>query len=122
MTNSEKIKLLKDIGKRLLCLEEEFKILLPNCPTIKGSEFVFTISWANSIKYIDNEVEFTVKGLHLLEILYRNKMQNEFGFGSPSPSYKIIKELSNKNNELAESLIDWIASNGGNYYIRKKER
>lgn len=119
MNTSDQIEVLKNIGKRLLCLEDEFQIFLPNYPTLRGSEFIFTISWANASKYIDDDVEYLVKGLHIVEILYRNKTQHDFGFGSPSPTHKIIEQLMTKNEELAISLREWIAGNGGNYYIKK---
>lgn len=106
----------------MLCLEEELNILLPNFPTLKGSEFIFTIGWANAIKYIDSDVEILVKGLHIVETLYKNKTQNDFGFGSPSPTHKIIQQLSTQNQNLANELTNWIAKDGGNYYIKGKNR
>lgn len=119
MNTKEQIEILKQVGKRLLCFEDEFKIILPNFPTLRGSEFIFTIGWANALKYIDSEVEYLVKGLHIVEILYRNKMQHDFGFGSPSPTHKILQQLKDKNESLAYELINWIANSGGNYYIKK---
>ncbi|MCZ8143771.1 hypothetical protein [Flavobacterium sp.] len=91
MDNINQMLLLKGIGKRMLCLESEFLTLLPNYPILKGNEFIFTIGWANAVRYIDQEVELLIKGLHVLEILYKNKTQYDFGFGSLSPSYKIFK-------------------------------
>lgn len=122
MNNSEQVILLKNIGKRLLCLEEEFKIVLPNFPTLKGSEFIFTIGWANATKYIDSDVEYFVKGLHIVETLYKNKMKNNFGFGSPSPTHKIILQIRTQNEHLADELTKWISESGGNYYIKGKDR
>lgn len=115
----EEIEIFKKVGKRLLCLEDEFQIILPNFPTLSGSEFIFTIGWANASKYIDSDVEFLVKGLHVIEILYRNKMQHDFGFGSPSPTYKILQKLRETNESLAHELSIWISNSGGNYYIKK---
>jgi hypothetical protein len=60
-----------------------------------------------------------VKGLHVLEIMYRNKTQNDCGFGSPSPTHKISQKLKEKNEPLAIELTNWIANSGGNYYIEK---
>jgi hypothetical protein len=119
MDNNKQIVLLKDIGRRLLCLEDEFQFLLPNFPTLRGSEFIFTISWANAGRYIDKDIDLLVKGLHVLEILYRNKMQNDFGFGSPSPTHKILQKLREVNEPLAIELTNWIANSGGNYHIEK---
>jgi hypothetical protein len=117
--NNNKIVLLKNIGRRLLCLEDEFQSLLPNFPTLRGCEFIFTIGWANAGRYINKDVDLLVKGLHVLEILYRNKMQNDFGFGSPSPTHKILQKLREVNEPLAIELTNWIANSGGNYYIEK---
>jgi hypothetical protein len=117
--NNKQIVLLKEIGRRLLCLEDEFQSLLPNFPTLRGSEFIFTIGWANAGRYINKDVDFFIKGLHILEVLYRNKTQNDFGFGSPSPTHKILQKLREKNEPLAIELTNWIANSGGNYYIKK---
>lgn len=120
MMNSKiQLDIINEIGKRLLCLEDEFNIILPNFPTLGGSEFIFTIGWANAIKYIDDDIEYLVKGLHIVEILYRNKTQYDFGFGSPSPTYKILQKLNETNEKLAIELSNWISDSGGNYYIKK---
>jgi hypothetical protein len=117
--NNNKIVLLKNIGRSLLCLEDEFQSLLPNFPTLRGCEFIFTIGWANAGRCINKDVDFFIKGLHVLEIMYRNKTQNDFGFGSPSPTYKILQKLKETNDSLAIELTNWIANSGGNYYIKK---
>ena len=114
--------MLKKIGERLLCLDEEFNVILPNYPTLKGSEFIFTIGWANATKYIDSDVEIFVKGIHIVETLYKNKTQNNFGFGSPSPTHKIIEQIKTQNEHLAFELTKWISESGGNYYIKGKDR
>lgn len=119
MNTIEQIEIFKKVGKRLLCMEDEFQIILPNFPTLRGSEFIFTIGWANASKYIDSDVEYLVKGLHIIEILYRNKIQHDFGFGSPSPTFKIIQKLKETNEAQAIELTKWIANSGGNYYIQK---
>jgi hypothetical protein len=122
MDTSEQIIMLKKIGERLLCLDEEFNVIIPNFPTLKGSEFLFTIGWANATKYIDSDVEIFVKGIHIVETLYKNKTQNNFGFGSTSPSHKIIEQIKIQNEHLAFELTNWISESGGNYYIKGKER
>ena len=43
---------------------------------------------------------------------------NDFGFGSPSPTKKVIQVLEKKDKEQAHELHEWIAKNGGNYYIK----
>jgi hypothetical protein len=120
MNRIEQTILLKRIGERLFCLKEEFDILLPNFPTLKGSEFIFTIGWANAKKYIDSDIEFFLKGIHIVEALYKNKTNNNFGFGSLSPTYKIIQQISIQNKNLANELTNWISESGGHYYIASK--
>lgn len=122
MNTSKQIAILKKIGERLLCLEEEFNIVLPNFPLLKGSEFIFTIGAANATKYIDTDVASFVKGIHIVETLFKNKNQNNFGFGSPSPTYKIIQQIRTQNEHLAIELTKWISESGGNYYIKGKDR
>lgn len=95
----------------------EFKNILPNYPTLRGTEFIFTIGSANAIRFIDSEVDDFVKGLHVIEMLYKEKTKNKFGFGSPSPTYKIIQQISKLDISHADILKKWIADNGGNYYI-----
>lgn len=112
------LNLVKEIGSRMFCTEAELKKILPNYPSLHGSEFIFTISWANAIRYIDSDVDDFVKGLHVIEMLYKDKTKNEFGFGSLSPTYKIIQEIFKSDISHAEVLKKWIADNGGNYYIK----
>ena len=78
---------IKDIGKSGVCSEEDLRVFFPNYPVLEGSEFIFKISWANSKNYIDSEIEYFVKELHLIEEKYKTKMNDDFGFGSPSPSF-----------------------------------
>ncbi|WP_295234025.1 hypothetical protein [Sediminibacterium sp.] len=115
---NKQIKLIKEIGRKLFCTEEDFKTILLNYPTLRGSEFIFTIGDGNAYRYIDSEVDSFVKGLHVIEMLYKHKMSDNFGFGSPSPTYKIIRELSKSDESHAEELRKWIYDNGGNYYIK----
>ena len=58
--------------------------------------------------------------MHYIELKYREKTGNNFGFGSPSPTYKVIQALEKINKEKAIELKEWVAENGGNYYILKK--
>jgi hypothetical protein len=94
-------------------------LFLPNYPVLHGNEFIFTISSANCKKYIDNEIEYLVKGLHIIEEQYKIHSGNTFGFGSPSPPVNFIQYLAKDNIELSKKLKLWIANNGGNYYIPK---
>ena len=112
------IKRIKEIGKSGICLDEDLNTILPNLPTLHGSEFIFTISWGNATKYIDKDVEYFIKGLHLIEEKYKTVSTN-FGFGSPGPTFKVISKLKLKDPVLAESLTEWVLENGGNYYIKR---
>ena len=118
MNRNKQLKTLKKIGIQLFCSEEDFNYLTPNFPILKGNEFIISISWANTITFIDSEVEELIKGLHIVETLFKHKTNNDFGFGSPSPTFKIIQQINNKDQKLAIFLTQWIAHNGGNYYIR----
>jgi len=94
------------------------EVFLPNFPTLKGSEDIFKINKANAYRYINKDVEYFVKGLHLIEELYKKETKNNFGFGSPSPTFKLIESYSKSNFSKAVELEYWIAKNGGNYYIK----
>ena len=58
-----------------------------------------------------------MKGLHYIELKFREINNNDFGFGSPSPTFKIIQALEKIDKEKATQLKDWVAENGGSYYI-----
>ena len=107
-----------EIGERGHCTEEELLSFLPNYPTLRGSEFIFTIGWANASHYFRYNIRHFVHGLHFVELKYRELRSNEFGFGSPSPSYKVITALQQLKPKLADELEEWIRSNGGNYYVK----
>ena len=98
------VKRIKEIGKSGICTDEDIHLFLPNFPTLSGSEFIFTIGWGNAHRYIDDEVEHFIKGLHLIEMKYRAASHHDFGFGSPSPTYNVIEKLKPKNPILAENL------------------
>jgi hypothetical protein len=114
------IKLIISVGMGGECKLKELKLFLPNYPDIRGSEDIFKICHANARKYIDKNVEFLIKGLHLIELKYRNLTGNDFGFGSPSPTSKVIEALRQINPEEAQKLTEWVSFNGGNYYILKQ--
>lgn len=117
----EEVGIIIKIGSSNICSEEELHYFLPSYPGLKGSEFIFTISWANCKHYLNKDVENFVRGLHLIELKYRSMCNHDFGFGSPSPTYKVISGLAKRDNELANFLTEWIAENGGNYYIKGKQ-
>lgn len=60
-------------------------------------------------KHISFLVDF-IKGCHLIEIKYG-------GFGSTTNIYNIIGSLLEIDADKAIDLYNWIAFNGGNYYI-----
>ena len=109
----------KEIGKKGICSETELIYFLPNYPVLRGSEFIFTIGWANARKFIDSEIEYFIKGLHYIELKYREKQNNDFGFGSPSPTFMVISKLKETDNGLSLTLSEWVKANGGNYYLKK---
>ena len=48
---------------------------------------------------------------------YKKELNSEFGFGSPSPTAKVIEALQTKDTALAKELRIWVLERGGNYYI-----
>ena len=110
-----------ELGKSLNIENIIIELFLPSFPVIKGSESIFKINKANAYKYINKDVEFLIKGLHLIEELYKKETKNSFGFGSPSPTFKLIESYSKANFNKASELEYWIAKNGGNYYIKPIE-
>lgn len=119
MNYVEKIKFIGKLGK---CSDKDLHLFLPNYPTLSGDEFIFRISWGNSKKYIDDDVEYFIKGLHLIEEKYKKLSGSDFGFGSPSPTFKVIEELAGEDFEKAVNLEEWVLKNGGNYYLKGNTR
>ena len=119
--NSNLINLIQQIATREICSEEELLIFLPSYPTLRGDEFIFTIGWANAKKFISKDADLIIRGLHFIEMKHKQLSKNNFGFGSPSPTAKLIKSLEKENPELATQLEKWIADNGGNYYISQSK-
>jgi len=115
------INLVTEIGRKEDCSDVELFTFLPNYPSLKGNEFIFTISWTNAKAIPSRDIVNFVKGLHHVEIKYRKVIKNDFGFGSPSSTAKVINALGTDNFMLAQELRKWISENGGNYYIRSKK-
>lgn len=92
---------------------------LPDFPTPRGNELIFSRRklFENHLN-VENTV-FLIKGLHLIELKYREKVNNEFGFGSPSQTNTILKKLQEMNIRSAIEVTDWIKENGGNFYFQK---
>ena len=112
------IQLITSIGKTGQASDDQVLMLLPSYPTLRGSEDLFKIGWANAERYLDENFINFVKGLHFVELKYREMTSNDFGFGSPSPTERIIQFIEKKDKEHAQQLREWIAKNGGNYYIK----
>jgi hypothetical protein len=114
------IKVIGKIGETGICQEDELMLLLPDFPDLLGGELIFRVKWEELIRELKslNEIEFFIKGLHLVELKYIEVTENEFGFGSPSSSFRILKILEKKEFDLAQELIEWIKKNGGNYHIK----
>ena len=115
------INLITEIGEREDCSDVELFTFLPNYPSLKGNEFIFTISLTNAKAIPSKDIVNFVKGLHHIELKYRKVIKNDFGFGSPSSTAKVINALETDNFKLAQELRKWISANGGNYYIRSKK-
>ena len=115
------INLITEIGEREDCSDVELFTFLPNYPSLKGNEFIFAISWTNAKAIPSKDIGNFVKGLHQIELKYRKVIKNDFGFGSPSSTAKVINALETDNFALAQELRKWISTNGGNYYIRRKK-
>jgi hypothetical protein len=100
---------IKHIGQEGICSEDQLRYYLPSLPILRGDESVFSIGWANANNYVDQELEIFVKGLHFIEEKYKSHAKNDFGFGSPSPTYKLIEAFAkidyNKAIELEKSKI-----------------
>jgi hypothetical protein len=115
------IKFIRNIGEANVCNEGDLILLLPNFPKILGNEFIFRVKWEELIPELKSikEIEFFVKGLHIVELKYTEVTENEFGFGSPSSSFRILKILEKEEFDSAQELIEWIKKNGGNYYVKE---
>ncbi len=111
---------IKKIGRNCYCTEDDLKKYLTK-DYLSGSEYIFRIGHGNAYRYIDNEVEYFIKGLHFIEMKYKelnHQSRSDYGFGSPSPTAKVIDALEKRNPELAKKLRNWVYETGGNYYIR----
>ena len=113
------IQVIRNIGETNVCDQSQLMLLLPNFPNLFGSEFIFRVKWDQLIRELKSikEIEFFIKGLHITELKYIEVTKNEFGFGSPSSSFRILKILEKEEFDLAQKLIEWIKKNGGNYHV-----
>ena len=112
----------KAIGRHGECGKEHLEYFLPNYPTLRGSEPIFRIGHANANDCLDSEAEVFIKGLHLIEMAYKEACGHDFGFGSPSPTAKVIDALEKNDKSLAMTLRNWVLERGGNYYINRERK
>ncbi|MDD2392387.1 MAG: hypothetical protein PHU94_05595 [Bacilli bacterium] len=115
--HEKEIKKIIEIGKNGICGTSNLYYFLPGSPNLKGQELLF--SNFDFFELSLDDTEYLIKGLHYIELEYRKETENEFGFGSPSKTYNLIRRISRKDSERGQRLREWIANNGGNYYIRK---
>jgi hypothetical protein len=115
------INVLKNIGIFGTCNEDEFMLLLPNFPKLMGNEFLFSVSWLELVKELKSPHDFEhfIKGLHIVELKYREVTKNNFGFGSPSSTNRILDKFEKKEYDSSQKIKEWIRDNGGNYYIKE---
>jgi len=95
-----------EVGKRGFCTSAELDYFLPEIHKLR------------KIKVSDVELPDLIRGYHLVEMGYRVKSGNNIGFGSPSKTSDLIWQLEKTNKGQAGKLYNWVADNGGNYYIR----
>ena len=116
----KEVRTIIEIGEQGKCSFEDLLYFSPYYPRYRGSEFMFEVSYKDVRLRSENEIEYFVKGLHQLELEYRKLMNDEFGFGSPSRTYSIIRSLEkiDRFKELGGYLKEWIRDNGGNYHIK----
>ena len=100
--------------------KEDLLIVLPGLE-LDGSSLLF--DHFKLLKLIHNEEQFEnmIKGLHLIELKYREMTASSFGFGSPSSTSKVLSRFSAINPQKAKDLEDWILETGGNYYLSVKQ-
>ncbi len=80
----------------------------------------YSVAWS-WIKPDRNRAINFIKGLHYIEMKYKEVYNNDFGFGSPYPTSKFIDKLKATDEELAQELTKWVANKGGNYYIGRND-
>lgn len=77
----EGIERIIEIGKSEICNINDLHYFLPDFPNLMGREVIF--SNFKFSKFFLNNIEYIIKGLHYIELEYRKRIGDEFGFGSP---------------------------------------
>ena len=94
-----------EVGKRGFCTSTELDYFLPEILKLRN------------IRVADVDFPDLIRGYHLIEMGYRVKSGNNIGFGSSSKTSDLIRQLVKVNKDKAIELYNWMADNGGNYYI-----
>lgn len=116
---TESLSLLIEIGKKESCTHEEFISFFPNFPRMGNSELFTSINGREfGMKRTTNDdLYYMIKGYHIIEKHYRELLNDKMGFGSPSKVITLIGIVGKFDQARAIELYDWVAFNGGNYYI-----
>lgn len=113
-----------EIDKVLLIGKEELDVnlieFLPHLPRIRGSESILRLRRVPLKMDMYDIIQF-VRGLHFIEMCYKKEVENDFGFGSPSPTFKMIKSLHKYYPGEADNIYTWNEERGGNYYIPRNK-
>ncbi len=106
------------IGRVGFCSPEELWSFLP--PDDFTKSFIFSLEWEHVRAFVRVDAIPLIKGLHLIEEAYKKETANGFGFGSPSPAYRMLEHMRHEDQQIkdADELTEWIRNNGGNYYIK----
>jgi hypothetical protein len=105
------------IGNLGFVEDGEIRFFLPNYPSIRGDEFIFELTWAHLLRLENAEIVDVIRGVHLIELAYRESTRNDFGFGSTNPSFALLTEFVEVDEVSARALWEWIKLTGGNYFI-----
>jgi len=107
------------IGKSGRIKVLDISCFLPCLPIVSGSESIFNVHWMDARKLSNIKVINLIKGLHKIEAKYKIVTNNSLGFGSPSRTFTILEGFAELDYDKSVELEFWIASNGGNYYIKE---
>ncbi len=108
--NIEDINKIVDIGKKEVCTKKDLNDL-----SLISTDSCFQLRdqiWFNFKKLNIQNLKNFIKGFHLIE-------KQSGGFGSVSATIKMIYSLSETKDQ--EEVYNWVAFNGGNYYIPEHE-
>ena len=135
--NTEYINKILEIGKRGICTDQELSYFLPNLPDVANKDLlhvlrseygISTRHWtrrdilaidaegnAQSLRNEDERLASfivdLVKGIHIIEF------KSGYGGSSTTTICNLFGTLIEKDVKSFIDLYNWIASNGGNYYI-----